>query len=567
MSKIKLTTDDNILDEIPLSEYPRPQFKRDSYLCLNGKWDLCFSYDEKIPTDFDQKVIVPFPVESDLSGVSHYLQKDEYIYYRKTFSLDSSFIKEIVELHFDGIDQISWIYLNGKLIKEHIGGYTPFSVYIQDYLKESNTLIVKVKDNLDKSLCYGKQSQKSKGMWYTKTSGIYKSVWLESYNKNHFSSLKITPTLNNVTINVDSNIKEKKIVISTPEGTIEKEFFDNQITIDIINPINWTSDNPYLYHFKLISKDDIIESYFALRTIKIEKVNNVPRILLNNKPIFFHGLLDQGYFPDGLLTPKSYQKYEDELLNIKSLGFNTIRKHIKLEPLYFYYLCDKLGVFVFQDFINNDKYSFFKESVLPTIGFQNFASYGKRRKQTIKDNFINQGKEIIDLLYNHPCVIYYTIFNEGWGQFDADKTYSLMKKLDPTRIFDATSGWFNGKLSDVTSKHIYFKKVKIKKSNRPIIISEFGGYVYKDLNHSFNLEKTFGYKIFKSKEEYQKALYNLYIEQIVPFINKGLCGAIYTQITDVEDETNGLLTFDRKVLKVNTNDMLEISKQLKITES
>ena len=318
MNKIQLTTDDNILEEIPLSEYPRPQFKRDSYLCLNGKWDVRFTFDEQIPNEFNQQINVPFPIESDLSGVNHYLQKDEFIYYRKEFALESSFIKEIVELHFDGIDQIAWIYLNGKLIKKHVGGYTPFSVEIQDYLKESNTLVVKVKDNLDKSLCYGKQSKVSKGMWYTKTSGIYKSVWIESYNKKHFSSLKITPTLNDVTIEINSNIEEKTLIITTPEGLIEKKFFDNQITIDIINPINWTSDNPYLYHFKLISKDDIIESYFALRTIKIEKVNNVPRILLNNKPIFFHGLLDQGYFPDGLLTPKSYQKYEDELLNIKS---------------------------------------------------------------------------------------------------------------------------------------------------------------------------------------------------------------------------------------------------------
>lgn len=563
MSKIHLSSDDLPLEEIPLSEYPRPQFKRDSYICLNGTWDICFSFDNQLPSLYQEKVIVPFPIESTLSGLNNrYLQKDEIIYYRKKFKLDPSFVKDIVLLHFDGVDQISQVYLNNHLIKENFGGYIPFEVEIQDYLQEENELVVKVIDNLDKKYCYGKQSFESHGMWYTKTSGIWKSVWLESFNNESFRSIKITPLLNQVNLKIDTSIKRKTIVISTPNGEIIKDFTDNEITIDIPSPRLWNVEDPYLYEFKLISEKDIISSYFALRTISIEDYRGQPRIMLNNKPLFFHGLLDQGYFSDGILTPKSYKKYEEEILILKELGFNTLRKHIKIEPLYFYYLCDKLGVIVFQDFVNNGSYSFFKETLLPTIGIQNYAKYGKKVNKEIKDIFIKQGKDTIELLYNSPSVCYYTIFNEAWGQFDCDKVYQLFKKLDSTRIFDATSGWFNGKLSDVVSKHVYFKKIKLKKEKRPIIVSEFGGYVYKDLDHSFNIDKTYGYKIYKDIEQFHKGLKELYEKQIIPLIDQGLCGSIYTQVSDVEDETNGLLTYDRKVLKINKDDLIEVSKKL-----
>lgn len=565
MSKIQLSSDSNPIEVIPLKEYPRPQFKRDSYICLNGKWDIEFSFEDKLPSSFEKEVIVPYPIESTLAGLNNkYLEKNEIIFYRKKFKLEKDFVKDIVELHFDSVDQITEVYLNNKFVGRNEGGYIPFSFEIQDYLEDENELIVKVIDNLDIKYCYGKQTFESKGMWYTKTSGIWKSVWIESYSKNNFKSIKINVTLDSVNLEIDTNIKKKRIIINTPDGIIKKDFQVNNITIPIPNPVNWTPENPYLYKFTLESEDDQISSYFALRTLEIKNYKGISRILLNKKPYFFHGLLDQGYFSDGILTPKTNKKFEEEIIALKELGFNTLRKHIKIEPLYFYYLCDKLGMIVFQDFVNNGKYHFFKETVLPTIGLQNNAKYGKHVKKEIKDIFLKQAKDSINLLFNSPSVCYYTIFNEGWGQFDTDKVFPKIKELDPSRIYDATSGWFNGKNSDVVSKHVYFKEIKVQKENKPIIISEFGGYVYKDLEHSFNLEKTYGYKIYKTQEEFQEGFNKLYNEQIVPLIPLGVCGCIYTQVSDVEDETNGLFTYDRKVLKVNKQDLLEISKKLKI---
>ncbi len=556
MNKVILHTDDFPLDDIPLNEYPRPQFKRDSYFCLNGKWEIKITkenvnFDDK----FDEQIIVPFPVESYLSNINRYLEKGEYIYYRKEFSLPKDFKKDKVILHFDGVDQICEVYINSKLIKKHEGGYLPFEIDITDYLKEKNVLFVKVQDDLNIKYGYGKQSKKSKGMWYTKTSGIWKTVWVESVSKNYFKEIKIDVTLTSLSLKIDTNIINKKLIIHTEKEDLVYEFIENDINIDIPKPHLWTPDDPYLYYFELIGEEDKIESYFALRKIEIKN----KKTYLNNEPIFFHGILDQGYFPDGLLTPKSYQKYKDEILKLKELGFNTLRKHIKVEPLYFYYLCDKLGMIVFQDMVNNSSYSFIRDTVLPTLGFLKWKNKGKHISKERKNQFIKECKETLALLYNSPCVLYYTIFNEGWGQFDSDKMFKMFKSLDSTRIIDATSGWFFGHESDVDSYHIYFKPIKFKAKNRPVIISEFGGYVYKEKEHSFNLDRTYGYRIYKNKEDYHKGLSDLYLLQIIPQIKKGLCGAIYTQVSDVEDETNGLFTYDRKVVKVP----LEIMKDIK----
>lgn len=559
----KLFLDQYKDEDIPLSEYPRPQFKRNSYFPLNGIWNITISKDEKIPEKIQDEIIVPFPLESYLSKQNRYLEKNEYIYYKKEFKLDPSFIKDHVILHFDGIDQVSYIYLNNHFIKENHGGYIPFEVDIKDYLIENNILIIKVKDNLDYTYPYGKQSLKSHGMWYTKTSGIWKSVWIESYSKNYFKNVKITPSLNSVTFELNTNIKRKSIIIKTKDKEIKKDFSSNKVTIDIPSPHLWSPEDPYLYNFTLFSNDDVIESYFALRTLEIKDVDGRKRILLNGKPYFFHGILDQGYYPDGLLTPKSYKVYQDEIRTLKKLGFNTLRKHIKIEPLYFYYLCDKEGIIVFQDFVNNSKYSFFKETLLPTIGIQKLKNYGRKRNIINKKIFIQEANKTISLLYNSPSICYYTIFNEGWGQFDASKIYEYIKTLDSTRIIDTTSGWFTSSSSDVDSKHIYFKKIRLKKSNKPIIVSEFGGYVYKIKEHSYNLDKTFGYKIFKDQTKFQKALFSLYKKEIIPYIKKGLCGSIITQLSDVEDETNGLITYDRKIIKVDIDKMKEISDEIK----
>ena len=558
MNRRLLLTDDLPLDEVPLSEYPRPQFRRDSYICLNGKWEIKISKEEvSFDENFEKEIIVPFSIESYLSGIYGYLEKGEYIYYRKEFILPEGFNKGRVILHFDAVDQICGVYLNRKLVKTNEGGYLPFEVDISDFLEEKNVIFVKVKDDLDLKYGYGKQTKTSKGMWYTKTSGIWKTVWLESVPVNYFKNVKIDVTLDSVTLDISTSIEDKTLIIHTENGDIVKSFKENKITLAIPSPHLWTPEDPYLYNFELISKEDKVYSYFALRTIEI-KNEKVPYIYLNGKPIFFHGLLDQGYFPDGLLTPKSYQKYEDEILKLKELGFNTLRKHIKVEPLYFYYLCDKLGMIVFQDMVNNSPYSFIRDTALPTIGMLRWKNKGKHTPKVNKEQFIKECKETIELLYNSPSVLYYTIFNEGWGQFDSDKIFDMVKTFDQTRIIDATSGWFFGDKSDVDSYHVYFKPIKVKTKHRPIIISEFGGYVYKDDEHSFNLDNTYGYRIYKNINDFHNGLESLYLNQIVPLIKKGVCGAIYTQVSDVEDETNGLFTYDRKVLKVSSELMNKI---------
>lgn len=558
-----LYLDDNPLEDVPLQEYPRMQFKRASYLCLNGLWDVEITKSKELPTKYFSQVIVPFPIESKLSKVNKELKKGEYIYYRRFFNISKSFNVGRIILHFDGIDQISDVYINGKLVMHHEGGYLPFEVDITNCIKKENEkyeLVVKVQDDLNKMYGYGKQAIKSKGMWYTKTSGIWKTCWIESVPNKYFKNIKIDTTLDEVTIKVNGDILKKQIIIFSENKKQIYRFKSEEIKIKINNPNNWTPNNPYLYKFILKGEDDCVESYFALRTIKVGEFEGYPCLLLNDKPYFFNGLLDQGYYPDGLLTPKTYKKYEDEINVVKKLGFNTLRKHIKVETDYFYYLCDKLGMIVFQDFVNNGSYNYLTDTILPNIGLTKRLKKGFTTRNIIKEQFKKETKETIAMLYNHPSVVYYTIFNEGWGQFDADKMYDYVKDLDNTRIIDTTSGWFKSNKSDVISEHIYFKDIKFNKEMKPIILSEFGGYVYKVIEHSYNLSRTYGYKLFKTKEEYQKSLNKLYQEKILPYAFKGLSGCIYTQISDVEDETNGILTYDRKIVKINDPILPDINK-------
>jgi beta-galactosidase/beta-glucuronidase len=293
-------------------------------------------------------------------------------------------------------------------------------------------------------------------------------------------------------------------------------------------------------------------------------VDGTPRVLLNGKPYFFNGVLDQGYFSDGIYTPASPKEYENDILAMKSLGFNTLRKHIKVEPEEFYYQCDRIGMVVFQDMVNNGKYSFLRDTALPTIGIKKLPESWIKRTSAQKDAFVEGMRRTVNQLYNHPSVCYYTIFNEGWGQFDSDKMFYLLKELDSSRIIDTNSGWFGGHKSDVESNHIYFKKIKLKKSNKPLILGEFGGYSYKIKEHSANLKKTYGYKLFDDGEKFEDALISLYENEVISEIENGLCGAIYTQLSDVEDETNGFLTYDRKICKVNCDKVRLVMQKAKI---
>ena len=548
--KVFLETDfEKDLDETPFAEYPRPQFKRDSYLCLNGKWNFKIKRKEK--EIFSGEILVPFAVESRISGVFKEIEKKDTLIYEKTFKLEN--IGQKVVLNFTASDQYTAVFLNGNKIGENVGGYLPFSFDITKFLIDGeNKLTVEVKDPLNKELPYGKQTEKQGGMWYTKISGIWGTVWLETLPQTHIENIKITPDLKGALIEVFGG-EDKKILEIEGETY---EFSGDKFRVDIENPILWTPENPHLYEFSISSGEDKIESYFGLRTIEIKGKD----ILFNGEPYFFNGLLDQGYFSDGIFLPATGEGFKNDILKMKECGFNMLRKHIKLEPELFYYYCDKYGMLVFQDMINSGKYSFLIDTALPTVflkkGIEHIAS------KIRKEEFEKTSRGIIENLYNHPSVVYYTIFNEGWGQFDADKYYKEFKKLDSTRVYDSTSGWFEKKLSDVKSEHIYFKPIKLKESEKPLVLSEFGGYSCKIENHCFNLDKTYGYRFFKDREKFENALVELYEKEVIPAIDKGLCATVLTQVSDVEDETNGLLTYDRKVLKVNPERFRELSQKL-----
>ncbi len=540
--------------------YPRPQLARDSFFSLNGKWDLYVSDTEKY------EILVPYPPESILSGVGKVFCDGTKLIYTKKFTLPEGFLKDRVILNLGAVDQIATVYINGKFVGEHVGGYNSFSFDITEYLDSENEIKIEVTDTLKGYvLPYGKQTLKRGGMWYTRVSGIWQSVWLESVPDEYIRSLKIDVGLDFAKIKFEG-AKDGTVTVLTPEGDIKFPIENGTCNIKIENPKNWTPSEPYLYYFQAKCGQDSIKSYFALRTLEIKTIDTYPRLCLNGKPFFFHALLDQGYFSDGIYTPASPSLYKSDIMKMKELGFNTLRKHIKVEPEWFYYDCDRLGMVVFQDMVNNGKYSFFRDTALPTIGFKNISERFMKRTSEQKIAFERAMKETVNQLYNHPCICYYTIFNEGWGQFESERMYKALRELDSSRFIDTNSGWFGKHTSDVCSLHVYFKKFKIKKSNLPIVLSEFGGYSYKVKDHVANLKDTYGYKKLSEQAEFENALFELYENEIIPSIKKGLCASVYTQLSDVEDETNGLLTYDRAILKVSKEKMLDLASKLTIEE-
>ena len=536
----------------PLSEYPRPQLRRDSYICLNGEWEYAISKEEDIPTTFDGKIIVPFSPETSSSGVNKIVTPDDYLFYKLTFKLDKSFIKDKVILHFAAVDQIAEVFINDHYLGKHIGGYLPFEFDIKEYLKEENTLIVRVKDYSDtKEYSRGKQKIKRGGIWYTTQSGIYMPVWLESVSHDYIKELKITPDVDNESVKI--------IVYSEAEmATIHILGKDHIITCNkehsfkIDNPHLWSPEDPYLYIFSVTTENDEISSYFALRKVSLIEHNGYKVIALNNKPYFMKGVLDQGYYKNGLYTPDDYQNYIDDITLVKALGFNTIRKHIKIEAPIWYYECDRLGILVWQDFINGGG-----QYKIPTIPFPlitnihhkdtNYKKFSRLDKE-IREQTKQEFKDIIHYLYNSPSIVLWTIFNEGWGQFDSKEIYEELKNIDNTRLFDHASGWHDQGISDVKSLHVYFKSVELPKDDRAIVLSEFGGFVLPIKGHMQKGKQT--YRSFENVDDWYKNFSSCIKRDVIDNIPKGLCACIYTQLSDVEDELNGFVTFDREVVKI-----------------
>ena len=559
MLKDLYTVQGQRVSEQPWQSYPRPQLKRDSYVNLNGKWDFTISNNTKLPVSYDKTIFVPFCPESLLSGLHQHFPEGSSLFYRRKLVLPEGFQKDRVLLHFGAVDQYAEIYVNGKLAGSHTGGYEAFTVEITPYLQAENELVVRATDDLrSKVLPYGKQTLNRGGMWYTPVSGIWQTVWVESVPETYIQSLSIQADC------------EKAVITTQPavQGEILLEgktypLLDGKAEIRPENPQLWSPEKPYLYRFTVQTDCDRVESYFALRSLEIKKVGQYPRLCLNGKPYFFHGLLDQGYWSDGIYTPADSEGFQRDIFAMKALGFNMLRKHIKVEPEQFYYDCDRWGMIVFQDMVNNGDYSFFRDTALPTAGFQKLNDTKMHRDAQTRQAFRDGMAATVRQLKNHPCICCWTIFNEGWGQFDSDNMYEELKKLDSTRFIDTTSGWFRRKKSDVESLHIYFGSwKKLKPCDKPLVLSEFGGYCYSIPEHIFNPEKAYGYKTCKSLTDFNRDLQTLYREKVLPAAEKGLCAAVYTQVSDVEDEINGLLTYDRKACKADGDELRIIAQKL-----
>lgn len=562
----------------PWQEYPRPQFVRKSNINLNGLWEYAITKNEYFPLNYHGKILVPFSPESVLSGVQRQLKPDEYLFYRRTFTLTKSFVKDIVLLNFGAVDCICDVFVNGKNVCHHVGGYNSFSADITSALADGeNTLIVRVQDFTDTSFhTNGKQSTNRKGMWYTPQSGIWQTVWMESVPREYIQSVKIIPDYDNARVEIlptCSTLESVTCVVFDGEREVAKADGKEKIVVQLPEDFkSWSPEHPFLYNLKLITRRDEVTSYFGMRKFGYQRFGKYMRLTLNNQPIFHNGLLDQGYWPDGLYTAPCDEALIFDIQKMKDLGFNMLRKHIKVEPMRWYYHCDRLGMIVWQDMPSGGtKQHKWLTLVVPNIGInkisdKNHALFSRKAEQS-REQFWTEYKQMLNQLYNCVSIAMWVPFNEGWGQFDANKVAEWTKQFDPTRTVDHASGWHDQGGGDIKSMHVYLKSVHIKRDkNRVVCLTEYGGYVYKDLEHSFNPDHTYSYKTFATQQKFNQGLEKLFRRDVLRLIPKGLSAAVYTQVSDVEDEVNGIYTYDRQVLKVDEDMLKDINNQIAQTK-
>ena len=563
-------------------EYPRPRLVRDSYYSLNGEWEYAVNK-ESHTEDYTGSILVPFSPEAALSGVGRVVMPDEFLHYRKVFSLPEGFRKDRVILHFGAVDQECRVFLNGMELGAHKGGYLPFSFDISQELNDAeNVLTLCVTDKTERSPhARGKQKLVKKGrfssLFYTPSSGIWKTVWLESVPHDYVTDVKITPLFDQSKVRfrifagetsspVRLQILDGGNVIAETESRVGQEF---DVAFDSF--IAWTPDHPHLYDVKVICGEDRVSSYFGMRKFSRSRDSRgIWRFYLNNRPFFFNGVLDQGYWPDGLMTAPSDEALVYDIKKMKELGYNTIRKHIKIEPERFYYHCDRLGMAVWQDMPNGGgDYNMAFVTYLPNawrrfgrIISDHHYSVFKRQDEEGRKQYYEDLQGMIRHLYHYPSIAVWVPFNEGWGQFDAREATRCIRNIDGSRLINEACGWFDQKGGDMYSIHNYIGKLKISpQKDRVTALTEFGGYAYPVSEH-IACEKVFGYKHYTSSGELT-ANYRKLIETVIyPNLAKGLCSAIYTQLSDIEEEMNGLMTYDREVDKMQADIVKAVNRKL-----
>jgi hypothetical protein len=599
---------ENLDKDNVLKEYPRPQFRRDHYTNLNGLWEYCIVplENDQMPSKMDGDILVPFSPESILSGVERRLEPHQLLWYKKELpKLVRNFHNSRFLLHFGAVDQFADIYINSALVGSHAGGYLPFTLDITDYLEFSenrqeladNLLYVRVRDTSDSSYhSRGKQTLKRGGMYYTAQSGIWQTVWIEEVPETYIREIRIRPEndLKTVSIEVSTNLPAKvsikapghELVKSpTSSDSYETAFTGDfsfssdtypsigidhsaqtpsyyHFTLTLEDARLWTPEDPYLYPLVVSSGEDNVRSYFAVRSFTIEKDSTgTNRFCLNHKPYFLMGVLDQGYWPDGLYTAPSDEALIYDITEMKRLHFNMLRKHIKVESARWYYHCDRLGMIVWQDMVSGgSSYAKPVVSYLPTLFPKMFGKMhdGPRSYKTFsrsssdgRGEWLKEMKNTIRYLYNVPSIATWVLFNEGWGQFNAASATIMAKEIDSSRPIDQASGWFDEGSGDFRSVHNYFRPLTVEKEeDRAFVISEYGGLALHIDGHS-SVDRIYGYKKYNTLDELGVAYYNLINGSLKPLISKGLAGAVYTQVSDVEEEVNGLMTYDRRITKIN----------------
>ncbi len=586
---------ENLDKNKPLQEYPRPQLARDSYLNLNGIWEYAIIKKSEPFSGYQGEIVVPFAPESILSGVEKTVMPDDILYYKRDFELPESFIKDRVLLNFGAVDYECTIKVNGIEVGGHRGGYLPFTLDITAAAKAGvNTIEAEVTDPSDTGVqSRGKQRIGGGGIWYTPSSGIWQTVWLESVNSVYVKSVKITPDIDASTVTVIPYLSEERdAVVKVIEG--DKVIAEANISsgepavIALPSAMLWSPEEPFLYDVEITADNDIVKSYFGMRKFGVGKDSNgVSRLMLNNKPYFHNGLLDQGYWSDGLYTAASDDALIFDVLRCKELGFNTLRKHIKIEPLRWYYHCDRLGILVWQDFVSGGgTYNPLTIALFPFLGLVSLnKKFGRlkdgaknynifaRKNAAGRQEFLDEIYPTIDLLYNSTSLALWVPFNEGWGQFDSVEVADIVRAYDSTRIIDHASGWHDQGGFDLNSFHIYFSKYAFPKNkemlggdDRPIALTEFGGFGYVSPEHTWNKKRIFGYRIYKDIDELTANYKKLFEKNIIPNIEQGLSAAIYTQVSDVEMEVNGLFTYDRKELKVDEATVRDLNARIKLID-